>query len=120
MNLPQRIVLIFAFVIVLGMALFPPWFFVFDPPAILSHNLVRAERPAGYHLLFTDHSPQDQAQLLPLFNLTPHPWEQPILSLQAFSIRLDTNRLAVQIGAAVLLAAILYLALGKARRPNHR
>lgn len=106
--------MIVSFVVILGMALFPPWSFVFDPPAILK-GLVKAERPAGYHLLFTDHSPQDQDQLLRVFNLTPKPWEQTILSLQSFSTRIDTSRLAVQIGAVVLLGAILYLALGKAK-----
>jgi hypothetical protein len=115
MNLSQRIVLVLAFLVILVMALFPPWFFVFDPPTMLRQNFVKAERPAGYHLLFTDHSPEDQIQLLRLFNLIPEPWEEPILSLQSFSIRLDTSRLAVQIGAVVLLAAILYLALGKAK-----
>lgn len=103
--------LILSFLIVLGMVLFPPWIYVFDPPADLRHNLVKAERPAGYHLLFTDHAPQDQRQLLTIFSLTPEPWEQPYLTLLVFSVRLDAGRLTVQLGAVVLMTIILYLAL---------
>jgi len=111
MNLAQRIVLILSFLVLLSMVLFPPWIYVFDPPADLRHHLVKAERPAGYHLLFTDHSPQDQSQLLTVFNLRVAPWEQPYLTLLVFSVRLDAGRLAVQLVAVVLLTSILYLAL---------
>lgn len=70
-NLAQRIVLIISFLVILGVSLFPPWTYVFSPPADLRHRFVRTERPAGYHLLFNDHSPQDLSKLLVLFNLTP-------------------------------------------------
>jgi len=117
MNLAQRVVLILGFLVVLGLVLFPPWNYVFDPPADLRHHLVRAERPAGYHLLFTDHSPQDQSRLLTIFNLTPEPWEQPYLTLLVFSVQLDAGRLTVQLTAAVLLVAMLYLALHSSQKP---
>jgi hypothetical protein len=115
LNLAQRIVLIICFIVILGMTLFPPWVYIFNPPADLRHRFVRVERPAGYHLLFNDHSPQDLSQLLVLFNLTPDAtrvdgYERSMMTLSVFSVQLDKNRLAVQIGAALLLTAILCLA----------
>jgi hypothetical protein len=114
-NLAQRIVLIICFIVTLGMTLFPPWVYIFNPPADLRHRFVRVERPAGYHLLFNDHSPQDLSQLLVLFNLTPDAtqvdgYERSMMTLSVFSVQLDKNRLAVQIGAVLLLTAILCLA----------
>lgn len=92
-NLTQRIVLILSFLVILGMALFPPWVYVFNPAADLRDRFVRTERPAGYHFLFADHTPQDQSQLLATFNLTPKSeWEWLLMGLAAFSIRLDTTR----------------------------
>ncbi len=48
-------------------------------------------------------------------------WYQPwggesyfLVRLDAFSVRLDTSRLLLQIGVALLLIAILYLALRSA------
>lgn len=114
-RLGQRIVLITSFLIILGMTLFPPWIYVFDPPADLRHRFVRTERPAGYHLLFNDHSPQDLDQLLILFNLTPDEtqadgYERSMMNLSVFSTQIDKNRIIVQVGAVLLLTAILYLA----------
>lgn len=101
---------------VLSVALFPPWIYVFNPPEDLHHRFVRTERPAGYHLLFNDHSPQDLSQLLVLFNLTQEAthadaWEQSMITLAVFSVQLDKNRLTLQIGALLILTAILCLAL---------
>lgn len=121
MNLPQRVVLIFAFVVILGMTLFPPWTFVFTPTGDLKEILVRTERPAGYHLLFSNPQPTDETALLALFNMGRERrdlWDQPyggasyfLVRLDAFSVRLDTSRLVIQIGVTLLLTAILYLAL---------
>lgn len=118
MSTPQRIVLLVGFFVILGMALFPPWLYVYTPP----HNsdAVRAERPAGYHLIFNDHVPQDQAQLLALFSLPlgRDIYESEIVSLRYFSLRIDSLRLEIQIAATLILSAILYLAL-RSRTPHH-
>lgn len=104
MNLSQRIVLVLAFLVILVMALFPPWVYVSDSPQLLR----RAERPAGYHLIFGQHAPEDIGQLATLFSLEPN---QDGTSLRYFSIRLDGTLLLVQITATMLLTSILYLAL---------
>lgn len=122
MNPGQRIVLIIGLLIILGMILFPPWVYVFNPPTDLRYRLVRMERPAGYHLLFNDHSPQDLTQLLARFNLTPESaytpaYEQSYLTLAVFSIQIDKNRLTIQIGAVSLLTLILCLAFRSSSKP---
>jgi hypothetical protein len=129
MNSPQRIVLIASFLIILGMALFPPWVYVFTPTGDLKDILVRTERPAGYHLLFSNHQPTDETALLALFNMGRERrdlWYQPwggasyfLVRLDAFSVRLDTSRLLIQIGVALLLTAILYLALRSGKSATH-
>lgn len=106
MNLPQRIVLIFAFLTILGMALFPPWVYVYD-----FLGKAHAERPAGYHFISGQHVPRDQAQLAVLFALDPNVLGTISTGLQFYSIRLDATRLLVQISAILLLTSILYLAL---------
>jgi len=54
MNFAQRIILIIAFLAIAAMAIFPPWVYVHDAP-----RYKRIERPAGYHLISGDHTPQD-------------------------------------------------------------
>ncbi len=84
-NLAQRIVLIAGFLIVLGMALFPPWLLVYKYP-----GLPQTERAAGYFLIFEQHAPQDRAALAALFGL---PLEQA--EPRFFSLQIDRTRLAV-------------------------
>ena len=115
----QRIVLIFVFLVIFTMALFPPWIYVFSPPAELRGSYVRVERPAGYHFM-SDHSPQGEERLLSVFNLSPREYERRVISLHLFSIRLDTSRLEVQIGVTLLLTAILYFALRGIQKPATR
>jgi hypothetical protein len=103
-NLAQRVVLIAGFLIVLGMALFPPWLYLYRYP-----RLPPAERPAGYFLIFEQHAPQDRAALAALFG-TPLNEADP----QFFSMEIDRTRLIVQIGATLILITILYLALRSA------
>jgi|SRR5215213_3887184 len=110
-NMAQRIVLISGFLVILGMVLFPPWIYVFSPSVDLRDRFVRTERSAGYHFLFTDHSPRDLSELTALFSLQ----SAPFLNLALFSIRLDTGRLQIQIAATLILTTLLYLAL---RRPR--
>jgi hypothetical protein len=105
MNLPQRIVLVLAFLVILVMALFPPWVYVLNA----SEAHIHAERPAGYHLLFGQHVPTDQSQLLTLFGIPPTEYEWAPLSF--FSLRIDGTRLFIQLAATILLTSILYLAL---------
>jgi hypothetical protein len=107
-NLAQRIVLIAGFLIVLGMALFPPWLLVYKYP-----GLPQTERAAGYFLIFEQHAPQDRAALAALFGL---PLEQA--EPRFFSLQIDRTCLAVQIGTTLVLVSILYLALRSAKRSN--
>lgn len=114
-NLAQRIVLIAEFLIVLGMALFPPWLLVYKYP-----GLPQTERAAGYFLIFERHAPQDRAALAALFGL-PAKEDVPRLGQaepRFFSLQIDRTRLAVQIGTTLVLVSILYLALRSAKRNN--
>jgi len=112
LNLAQRIVLIISFLVILAMTLFPPWIYVFNPSVPLREaGYVRAERTAGYHFMFADHSPLDETQLLAIFNLNPKGWERPFISLHLFAVELNSRQLGIQIAIAVLLTAILYFAL---------
>ena len=112
MNIPQRIVLVLGFLIILGMSLFPPWVFVYN-----FLGKAHAERPAGYHFIFGQHVPQDQTQLAALFSLDTKILGTISLSLQFYSMRLDGTRLFIQISATVLLVSILYFAL-RSKRPD--
>lgn len=124
MNLAQRIVLAVGFLTILGMALFPPWTYVYDYPGF--GTLLRAEhseRPAGYHLIFGQHVPQDQTYLVALFNInTNAPETGPRVPertrLQFFSLRVDGIRVTVQLSAAALLTTILYFAT-RSRTATH-
>ena len=121
LNLAQRIVLIISFLAILGMTLFPPWIYVFNPPVPLREaGYVRSERTAGYHFMFADHSPLDETRLLAIFNLNPKSWERPFISLHLFAVQLNSRQLGIQIAIAVLLTAILYFALRSTRtRATH-
>ena len=121
MNLAQRIVLILGFLIILSMALFPPWIYVYDPPEIVRrHESVgKTERSAGYHLVWNNNIPDDQAYLTQLFSLNADQAD-----LKFFSMRIDGTRWTIQIIAALLLTGILYLALrpskgNGSRSPTH-
>lgn len=100
MSFLQRVSLTTGGVVILGMALFPPWLFVYRYPEIPP-----IERPAGYHSLFGQHVPQDQQQVARLFGATTG---GPIIRF--ISLRIDITRLAVQILATILLTSLLYLA----------
>ena len=113
MNLAQRVVLIAGFLIVLGMALFPPWLYVYKYP-----GLPQTERAAGYFLIFAQHAPQDRVGLAALFGL-PVKEDVPLLGQaepRFFSLQIDRTRLAVQIGTTLILMTILCLALRSAKR----
>jgi hypothetical protein len=103
MNLAQRIVLILAFACFSAMTIFPPWLYVHEVP-----NQRPVERPAGYHLLFGQHTPQDIDQLANLFGLTPVEYDA---KLRYFAMRLDGMRLFVQVGLTLLLIVILLFCL---------
>jgi hypothetical protein len=119
MNLPQRIVLLLAFVIVLVTALFPHWTYVLSDEG----RHLNAERPAGYHLIFGEHVPPDESRLWELFGLRRGPYTVKGQSeqfpdyitidarLSSFSMRIDGTRLTIQLAATILLTSILYLAL---------
>jgi hypothetical protein len=106
MNVAQRLILIVGFFAILGMTLFPPWTYLYNPP-----RLDRMERPAGYHFIFSDHTPRDQQRLIEIFNLGPNnEYNWALQGLRFFTIRIDTTRLTVQVTATLILITILYLA----------
>lgn len=109
MNPAQRVVVIFALLVALGMIMFPPWAFVFDPPA--GGRLAKAERPAGYHLLFGSHVPQDQTELVRIFS------QPSYIGVQYFSVQIDGARLLMQFVGLAILTGIAYLVVGKPRFP---
>jgi len=105
MNVAQRITLIIAFFTILAMSLLPPWLYVHEVPGGR-----RIERPAGYHLIFGDHTPRDIEQLTKLFGL---PESQFGSQLEYFAVRLDGIRLIAQVTLASLLTFILLLAMSR-------
>ena len=114
----QRLVLIFGLLLMAAMAVFPPWLYVHNRPAIPGRQIDRggriiggepaqhSERPAGYHLLVGTHIPQDQSELARLFGL-----EVNNTALEYFSLRIDVQRLIIQMVAALVLVGGLYLIL---------
>jgi hypothetical protein len=98
MNLAQRIVLIFGFLVLFIAILFPPWLYIFQAP-----DSPQVERPAGYHLILGQHTPQDAKALSRLFSLQ---YLNP--ELEFFSMRIDHTRLMFEIVGVVLLTAFLY------------
>ncbi len=105
MNLAQRIALLLSSLLLLAVILFPPWTFVYRLP-----ELGEIERPAGYHLIFGQHTPQDRAALKQLFSLGYQ------AELDLFSMRIDQTRLTFEIAGVLLLTAILYLLLRSPRQ----
>lgn len=105
MNLAQRIVLILSSLLLFAVILFPPWTFVYRLP-----ELGEIERPAGYHLIFGQHTPQDRTALKQLFSLAYQ------AELDFFSMRIDQTRLIFEIIGILLLMAILYFLLRTSRQ----
>jgi hypothetical protein len=105
-NQAQRIVLLVAFIVLLFVVLFPPWVFIYTFP-----ELPQVERPAGYHLLFGQHAPQDRTALSRLFAM-----EYRYSELNFFNMRIDQTRLTFEIVGVLLLTALFYLLLRSARR----
>lgn len=110
MNFAQRIVPILAFLAILGMTPFPPWVYIYNPPARFQ-AAVKTERPAGYHLFFGGDLPKSQTELVNIFNLNIDSATEWSVGLQFFSSRIDATRLTIQILVTLLLTAILYLVL---------
>jgi len=111
-NLPQRIVLAGAAIIIAGMILFPPWLFIYDPPKdyLYVHKTIR---PAGYHLLFARHVAEDQTELARIFGLPPKDYD--LQRLNWFSMVIDKDRLMIQLGGVLAITVLLVLLL-KARK----
>jgi|KBSSwiStaDraftv2_1062776.scaffolds.fasta_scaffold832549_1 hypothetical protein len=114
MSRPQQIVLGLGFLLVLVMVLFPPWIFVYhyEPRNVRVSYEQRIERPAGYHAIWESHVPSDSTALGSLFSLSTSQFEQDRLDLKYFSMRLDKDRLWIQLAgvtiATLLLTALLY------------
>jgi hypothetical protein len=95
MNLPQRIVLIFAFLVILAMALFPPWKRIYNYPAEYGDYMnPHMEQSAGYHLILRDQSSGNAYAIL----------------------RIDTTRLGVQFVAVLVLTGLLSVILRSAQK----
>lgn len=114
MNIWQRILLFVAGLALGVMFLYPPWLFVLEVPSQSGRVVVETghryeERPAGYNLVFGQHMPEDITELNRIFSTKE-------TSLQYFRLRLDKNRLAVQVAGVLLLVALFWLAL----RSPHR
>jgi hypothetical protein len=91
MNHSQRIILLIAFVLVLGMVLFPPWIRVYNYPTDLAETMnvsPHMEQWAGYHVIFIGSSSGPYSIL-----------------------RIDSTRLSVQLLGALLLTGLLYASL---------
>jgi len=89
MNPAQRVVLIIGFLVVLGMALFPPWKRLFEAPNYDLEKVVHVEQSAGYHLILLDQS-----------SGSPY-----------VTLRIDTTRLEIQFIAVLILISLLYFIL---------
>src|SRR5262245_14108574 len=108
MNRTQRIVLIVAALAIGVMTLLPPWNFVYDFPG--SPNLrgyvreqpFKAERFAGYHPIWQDNTPTDETKIASIFSLPV----DASTSLQYFSMRVNTTRLWIQVGAVFAIALL--------------
>ena len=97
MNLAQRIIVILSFLVIFGMALFPPWKRLYDVYDDQTDKVVHLERAAGYHLVLRDQAPANEYSIL----------------------RIDTTRLAVQLFAVIILTGLLYLAVRPSRPGTH-
>ena len=106
MNLAQRIILVISFVLLFAAILFPPWTYSYKFP-----EMAAEERPAGYHLIFGQHTPQDRKALGQLFSI-----DYKYTELEFFSMRIDQTRLTFQIVGLLLLTVILYFLLRTARQ----
>src|SRR4051812_16266475 len=103
MNLAQRIILIIAFLAIAAMTIFPPWVYIHNAP-----QYKRIERPAGYHLITQNNTPQDITQMAKLFGLETGNWEA---QLRFFSVRLDGTRLFIQVCLTLVLTVVLFFIL---------
>lgn len=105
MNRRQRIALIISFIVVLGMAIFPPWRIVYDIPGEdLGYMKIpkgRIERSGGYKFLLTDHDT----------SLSTTVTVNSESTTAYVTRRIDYYRLATQISVVLLLTGMAYLIL---------
>lgn len=119
MNLSQRVVLIVAVLAIALMVVFPPWLFVYDFPGedrtMYRHGgripSYYTTRFAGYHLITSANTPSNIGYLVNVFSL------EPSTPLRFFSMRIDKDRLWIQLGGTLAIALIL-TALLKSRKPE--
>lgn len=120
MNNKQRILLGTGLLACLAMLLFPPWTFVYDRPPSSSRSEFtgsrsrgheHSERPAGYHFIAGQHRPSDEYALIALFG-------NDELELRNVSIKMDTQRLLIQVLIVGLVALFAYWTLAKPRQPD--
>lgn len=112
MNSQQRIVLIIGVLLVLSMALFPPWRCVMD-----NSEVGRAERSVGYRFLFADNAPTDPIAINALFGMQKTTYvirneerTTNIFPLHFFTIQIDILRLLVQVAMTLIVIAMLCIA----------
>lgn len=116
MNLPQRIVLALGTIAITAIVAFPSWIYVYHYEPI-SHGVgfspQHIERPAGYHAIWAVHVPTDETALGNLFSIAPL---YDRLDLKYFSMRLDKDRLWIQLIGVIVVTALLTLLLKDRRR----
>jgi hypothetical protein len=116
-NFAQRIILTIGVLVVTTIVLFPPWVYVYhyDPVThpFRSFSDQRLERPAGYHTIWGSNVPSDTAALGQLFSVTPEKFMEDRLDPKYFSMRIDKDRLWIQLAGAVIVTGLLVLLLRK-------
>jgi hypothetical protein len=100
----QRVVLVLGAGVILMMALFPPWTFVYN------YEQLRIERFAGYHAIWMSNSPTDSTTLSKLLSV-----DVPPADLALVTMKIDTTRLTIQIVAIILVALLIYFSLSGKR-----
>jgi hypothetical protein len=114
MNYSQKIVLGVGALVIALIVLFPPWVHVYhyepDPNLRNSGAEERIERPAGYLPIWESHVATDQSYLISLFGIDP-----PRSNLKYFSMRIDKDRLGIQLVGVVLVTMLLAVLLKSAK-----
>lgn len=103
--------LILGVLVIAGIVLFPPWIFVYHYEPIFRGRGTydqRIERPAGYHAIWDSHVPTDPTALGQLFSVTNvDRYESDRLDLKYFSMRLDKDRLWIEVAGALIVTLLL-------------
>jgi len=109
MNPAQRIVLALGTIAITAIVLFPSWIYVyhFEPRfAVYGTAGQRSERSAGHHAIWTAEVATNQAYLARLFSISADDSRA-----EYFSIRLDKDRLWLELAGALVVTGLLTVVL---------